>query len=223
MRTIAYIDGYNLFYGLIKHSNYKWLDLYTLFSREILKPQSPQSHLNLVKYFTAPIKPKFASRGQKALEDQLQYHRALESSYTGNIQIFNGYYSAEKATPMSYIDPPDKTQRVMAWKLEEKQTDVSMAVELYRDVAKGQADQVVVCTSDTDIAPVISAIKEDFPEVKVGCIFPRFNSRGRPAPKTLTDLADWTRHYINEQELARSQLPEKVPTKKKPIFKPEDW
>jgi hypothetical protein len=31
METIVYIDGYNLFYGCLKHTKDKWLDLHTLF------------------------------------------------------------------------------------------------------------------------------------------------------------------------------------------------
>ena len=27
MRTIVYIDGFNLYYGLLRHSPHKWLDL----------------------------------------------------------------------------------------------------------------------------------------------------------------------------------------------------
>lgn len=32
MRTIVYIDGYNLFYSLLTKTSFKWLDLNRLFS-----------------------------------------------------------------------------------------------------------------------------------------------------------------------------------------------
>jgi hypothetical protein len=36
MRTIVYVDGYNLYYGLLRKSAYKWLDLYSLFQNHVL-------------------------------------------------------------------------------------------------------------------------------------------------------------------------------------------
>ena len=34
-KTIVYIDGYNLYYGLLKGTSYKWLDLFA-FARRLL-------------------------------------------------------------------------------------------------------------------------------------------------------------------------------------------
>ena len=83
MRTIVYVDGYNLFYSLLKNSNYKWLDLYSLFQKQILHTQDPNTDLICIKYYTANIKAKFASHGALASEAQQRYHRALESPHTG--------------------------------------------------------------------------------------------------------------------------------------------
>jgi len=33
LRTRAYIDGYNLYYGCLKHTAHKWLDLHALIER----------------------------------------------------------------------------------------------------------------------------------------------------------------------------------------------
>ena len=32
MRTYVYVDGFNLYYGALKGSHYKWLDLKALFT-----------------------------------------------------------------------------------------------------------------------------------------------------------------------------------------------
>ena len=45
MKTIIYVDGYNLFYGCLKHSRDKWLDIHKLFFEQILIPQTPQARL----------------------------------------------------------------------------------------------------------------------------------------------------------------------------------
>jgi len=33
IRSIVYIDGFNLYYGALRNTDYKWLDLQTLFQR----------------------------------------------------------------------------------------------------------------------------------------------------------------------------------------------
>ena len=63
MDTIVYIDGYNLYYGRLRHTSYKWLDPFRLF-QAILKVQDPSSNIIKIKYFTAPVKAKFSSHGQ---------------------------------------------------------------------------------------------------------------------------------------------------------------
>ena len=48
-RTIVYIDGYNLYYGLLKGTKSKWLDLMT-FVKALLRSDH---EIVAVKYFTA--------------------------------------------------------------------------------------------------------------------------------------------------------------------------
>ncbi len=113
MKTIAYIDGYNFYYGLLNNNcGYKWLDIYKLFAEKILKPQNPSNNLLLVKFYTADIQARFASRGDDTLRAQQTYHRALESPYTELVEIIKGTYTATKDTPMRYRQPPDKADRV---------------------------------------------------------------------------------------------------------------
>ena len=54
MKTIVYVDGYNLFYSLLTKSAYKWLDLHTLFDKHLVRTIVPESEIALIKYFTAP-------------------------------------------------------------------------------------------------------------------------------------------------------------------------
>lgn len=225
MKTIVYIDGYNLFYGCLKHSKDKWLDLYKLFFQRILHAQSPSCQPVSLKFFTADIRAKIASNGQAAQHAQQAYHRALMQLYPDYVRIIKGYYALEKACLPIYQQPPNKTARVDVWKLEEKQTDVNIALEAYRDTAKGLVQQLVFVSNDTDLAPALAAIREDFADqVKIGVVLPiRKSTHGRPGNEQLSQYADWTRRYITDEELADCQLPVKIPTQKKPIIKPEYW
>jgi len=51
MRTYIYVDGFNLYYGALKGTPYKWLDLLTLFGL-VLKPHH---EILSIKYFTALV------------------------------------------------------------------------------------------------------------------------------------------------------------------------
>ena len=229
MKTICYVDGYNLFYGCLKHSRDKWLDLYKLLYQQIIHPQNPASELVAIKFFTADIRAKIATQGQRAQIAQQAYHRALEQCYPDQIKIIKGYYDLRKANLLAYKEPPDKQQRVEVWKLEEKQTDVNIALQAYRDAIKGEAEQIVFVSNDSDLAPAVAAIREDMGDrVKIGVILPirkpdNPDEQKRPGNASLSEFADWTRSYITPAELSASHLPAKIPTKKKPIEKPDYW
>ncbi|MCP4261233.1 MAG: NYN domain-containing protein [Ketobacter sp.] len=224
MKTIVYVDGYNLYFSRLKHTPYKWLDLFTLFQRHILHPQNPASELLCVKYYTADIKAKFATHGEAASHAQQRYHRALLSPLTPPVEITKGYYSPTRATPLRYRSPPDKSDKVEAWKLEEKQTDVNLALDIYRDALRHEATQLVICTNDTDIVPALKRVREDMPAVTIGVVFPHHpTDEHRKPAKDLKDQAHWVRHHINDTELAQAQFPNRVPTLKKPVDKPAHW
>ena len=40
MRTVVYVDGYNLYYGLLRKTTLKWLDLFALFRDHVLDPEA---------------------------------------------------------------------------------------------------------------------------------------------------------------------------------------
>ena len=232
MQTICYADGYNLYYGCLKHSNDKWLDLCKLLHHHIIRVQNPASELVSIKFFTADIRARIATHGQHAQIAQQNYHRALERCYPGQIEIIKGYYDLRKANLLAYREPPDKQERVEVWKLEEKQTDVNIAIHAYRDVMMGRAEQIVFVSNDSDLEPALSAIRQDKGgSVTIGVILPirkpddfdARQTRQRPRSESLSRHADWTRTHITSAELAASHLPLMVPTKKKPIRKPDYW
>lgn len=48
MKTIVYVDGFNLYYGCLKGTAHKWLDLAQL-CRHVL----PRNEVTRIKYFRA--------------------------------------------------------------------------------------------------------------------------------------------------------------------------
>lgn len=230
LKTSIYIDGYNLYYGRLRGTQFKWLDVVALFS-QITRSIEPHSEIISVKFFTAPALPKFSRHGKESMRAQNDYHRALEAKYPDKFEKILGSHVYEKdETKMPvYIEGNlfDKDNTVRVWRLVEKKTDVNLALSMYRDASTRALDQVVLITNDTDTEPAISALMEDFPTLKIGMIIPRgpqiSGKKGRPASSSLINLAHWSRSYINDEELISAQLPEQVPTKKKPAKKPIHW
>ena len=231
-RTRVYIDGYNLYYGCLKGTNLKWLDLLTLFENHIL----PSISLNgaplkfvleptAVKFFTAEILDK-AAKATDSIRCQEQYHSALRKHHPARVEIITGYYSLTEAR-MRVIDQKDKKKwprdcsDVEVWKIEEKQTDVNIAIHALRDALLGQVDHVVIVTNDTDIAPALEMIRSNS-NVMVGLVIP--TTGGQRSPNVdLSKHAHWVRTGITTLELQAAQLPRVVKHSKRPAVKPTSW
>ena len=100
MKTICYVDGFNLYYGCLKQTSFKWLDL-DLLLRSLLIEQNPQTELIQVKYFTADIKAQLASYGVAAHQAQQDYQRALALRMGSRLKIVKGFHSLTKSSMLS--------------------------------------------------------------------------------------------------------------------------
>ncbi len=52
LRTIVYIDGFNFYYGVLKNTPYKWLDLERFYT--LLRPHD---RIQTIKFFTSLVHP----------------------------------------------------------------------------------------------------------------------------------------------------------------------
>lgn len=220
MRTIAYVDGYNLYYSRLRGTPFKWLDLHALL-QSILHIQDPAMELVQVRYFTAPVISRLASHGPASVEAQHAYLRALQ--FRG-IEVTLGRHQLEPGLAPRYQSglPASRQDTVPVWYLDEKETDVRLALTMYRDARRSTMDQAVLVSSDTDMVPVLEALRADF-ALPLGLILPRRPGGGRPAAVSLMQRVDWTRTVILDSELANAQLPPRVPTRRKPADKPGYW
>lgn len=222
MKTKVYIDGYNLYYGRLKNTPYKWLDIAKLFTH-IVRVQSPESELLAIDYFTAPCLGRF-SRHPKAVQIQQSYLRALAQDPILN--IVNGFHTAERAHLPAYdllTKKLDLDCKQWVWRVEEKQTDVNIVLGLVLDAVDQTYEQLVVVSNDSDLEPALKAIRDRGLSLTIGAVVPAQPGKKRPPSAGLMRYADWTRHHILDAELAEAQLPDKIPTRKKPIIKPNHW
>lgn len=136
MRTLVYIDGYNLYYGRLQGSPYKWLDVGRL-AQEICGENAPASRIERVCYFTSPVIARLATHGVASVEAQNAYLRALMAR---NVDVILGRHQLENGYAPRYIEgsAPVRRDRAAIWVLAEKETDTRIALTVYRDVLHRQ-------------------------------------------------------------------------------------
>lgn len=230
-KTAVYIDGYNLYYGRLRGTAFKWLDIVKFFE-SLLEQRDQNETLAKVVFFTAPALANFATHGSDSVEAQSAYHRALKAVHGERIEIVCGNHSYDKSGALlpAFVEgqPYDRMNRVRVWKLEEKKTDVNLAIRMYRDAAKEAYGRMILVSNDSDAEPVLAAIREDFDSIMIGVIAPvRPPIPGmdmhRRLSGSLAKFAHWNIAHLPDDLLLDAQLPPTIPTKKKPIRKPRHW
>lgn len=88
LKTNIYIDGFNLYFGCLRRSPFRWLNVHKLCS--LLLTQNNQ--INRIKYFTAPVSAR-PEDPQQPMRQQM-YFRALKT--IPNLEIICGQFKTRK-------------------------------------------------------------------------------------------------------------------------------
>ena len=145
-RVIAYIDGFNLYFGLLEARlrTSRWLDLRGVCT-SLLKPGQ---RLELVRYFTTSIRDDpDAARRQATFIDALRA--------TGGIEIDFGIFLSKSVTCRNCHHEWRKN--------EEKRTDVNIAVRILNDAYDNRFDMAMIISGDSDLVPIVESVRERFP------------------------------------------------------------
>lgn len=125
MRTFVYVDGFNLYYGALKGTPWKWLDLVALFERVL----QPHHRILRVKYFTARVSGTSSDPSKPQRQDI--YLQALQR-YRPEVEVYFGHFLRHRVRAL--LAQPLGTQRTIeVIKTEEKGSDVNLAVHLLND------------------------------------------------------------------------------------------
>jgi len=190
VRVIAYIDGFNLYFGL-RESGYKkyyWLNVRSLAEGLLMFNQE----LVFTKYFTSRI-----TDDPDKEKRQTTYIEALET--LRDLNDFEIYYGHYRKDP--YQCPHCKCIYNVP---HEKMTDVSIATEMLLDASNDCFDKALLISADSDLVPPIKAIRNKYSEKGIVVAFPpaRYST-------DLESVASASLH-INRAKLAQSRFPDKV-------------
>ena len=138
MRTVVYVDGYNLYYGLLRKTAFKWLDLFALFRDHVL---DSKAELIQVRYYTAPVLGRMCDSPESP-QRQRRYLQALRKMYPAQIVIIEGKIIA--TTPFQRLFKPiaeaPHLDRVQVIDFNEKKTDVNLAADVITGAWTGAYD-----------------------------------------------------------------------------------
>lgn len=210
-RAIVYVDGFNLYYGALKGTPYRWLDLAELCSRML-----PQDEVVGIKYFTALVKDR---PGQLGLASRQQaYIRALET--IPHLTVHLGHFLTRPVT-RALVKPPKRGAKFCeVWQTEEKGSDVNLASHLLIDGFRARYDLAVVISNDSDLKEPVRFVREEL-NAPVGVLNPHRNRSWALSPRKLPHGSFFK--PIRRGVLADSQFPAKLKDQKGTIRKPKRW
>ena len=218
MRTAIYVDGFNLYYGSLRKTQYKWLDLPCLFDRLL-----PGRNIAYIRYFTARVTPRPHDKQAPVRQDA--YLHVVRSM--PNVTLHEGHFVDRETLlpqfPFAYrnaVYPTDPPQNVQVMRSEEKKTDVNIATWLLVDGYEDMFDEAILVSNDSDLVlPIEMAITKLGKQV--GIINPQ--KRGKVS-RHLEKVAPVLLREINKSAMRACQLPDPVilPNGRK-VYKPASW
>jgi uncharacterized LabA/DUF88 family protein len=189
-RVVAYVDGFNLYFGLKadRGRKYLWLDLQVLVERLLRADQE----LRVVRYFTARVRDD-----RDAEKRQSIYLDALES-YCPKVRRVERRFQ-ELARSCRFCG-----YRWIGY--EEKETDVNIAVTLVEDAVRDSYDTAFLISGDSDLRPAVAAVKRLRPEKRIVAVFPPHRS----SVGLIAAVDAYIR--IGPDKVRNAQLPPKIVT-----------
>jgi hypothetical protein len=204
MKAIVYVDGFNLYYGALKGTPYKWLNLDKL-CRLLL----PRNQIVAIKYFTAQVSARPHDPGQPTR--QQAYLRALQT--IPHLEIIYGHFLAHEVY-MPLVSNP--SQQVKVIKTEEKGSDVNLATHLVNDGHRGRYETAVLITNDSDLLESLKIVRYEL-KLPVGVINPQ-----KKASRVLAQHASFMKK-IRTGVLRASQFSSPLKDAKGAFHKPGTW
>ncbi len=208
MRANVYVDGFNLYYGCLRKTPYRWLDLSKLCN--FLLPKS--ATLNEIKCFTALV----SARPHNPQQDirQQTYIRALQT--IPNLSVILGQFLSHPIRMHLAHPPATGSQSVEVIKTEEKGSDVNLATEILIDGFLKRYDMAILVSNDSDLFAPINAVSNIL-KIPVG-IFNPYPKSSRVLQRAASFIKP-----IRTGVLAASQFPPTLTDANGTFIKPNTW
>ena len=206
MITNVYIDGFNVYYGCLKETPYRWLNLGALCERLF-----PHDDIHRIRYFTARVSGRSDPRSPQR---QQAYLRALQT--LPNLTVHYGHFLTHP-TRMPLANPrPGGAYTVSVIKTEEKGSDVNLASHLLLDAFRNDFETAVVMSNDSDLKEPIAMVQREL-SLSVGVVNPH-----PPERRSRAFQPDFFKQ-IREKDLQMCQFAPTLRDTHGTIRKPAGW
>jgi uncharacterized LabA/DUF88 family protein len=206
-RTVIYIDAFNLYFGALKGTPFRWLNI-----EKLCKVLLPNNDIYKIKYYTALVKPRKKDPNQPIR--QQTYLRALKT--IPNVTIIYGHFLSHEVEMPLAESIEENLRYVKVIKTEEKGSDVNIATHLIDDAYQNEYDTAVIISNDSDLLEPIRIVTE-----RLGKIVGILNPHKYPS-RVLLRYAHFYKS-IRKGVLAICQFPETMKDKVGIFTKPESW
>jgi uncharacterized LabA/DUF88 family protein len=207
IRTNVYIDGFNFYYGALRNTPHRWVNL-----RRMCELLLPKNTVAEIKYFTALVSAR-PNDPDQPVRQQL-YLRALRT--VPGVSVHLGHFLSHEVTMPLAVAPGQRQTYVRVIKTEEKGSDVNLATHLLHDAHMGRFDVAVVVSNDSDLLEPIRIVRSQLGK-KVGILNPHPN----PSRALLPHL-DFIKQ-IRAGVLRASQFPTAMTDATGTFTKPHRW
>ncbi|MCY3957248.1 MAG: NYN domain-containing protein [Chloroflexi bacterium] len=210
-----YIDGLNLYYGALRKTPHRWLNIHELCRRI----GSPGDQINRIRYFTSDVKN--TGRDGRQRERQLIYLRALDT-IGGVVGVHKGRFVRRKqqmelVAPIVEEGSAEPTESVLVYRTEEKGSDVNLATYLMLDAARRAFQSAYVVSNDTDLVEPIRLVRSEFGR-PVHVIRPKIGSFTHRMNRATTTYSE-----LDHSLLPQCQFPEQLVDGHGCFHRPRDW
>lgn len=211
-KLIAFIDGFNLYYGLLRDAHQqKWLDL-----NKMMRMLHPHYDVVQVKYFTAEV-DALDDPGRQ--ERQHVYWRALEEKgvkiILGKLETRAKDCGAKQCTFAGF--------RKFSVPIE-KRTDVNLAIHIITDARVMRPDAISIVSADTDLMPAMEMVAQNWPCQRLVFIPCTAKVMGFRRVDQF-ELIRWEAKRLKEEVIADARFDDSVqcPSRGEPICCPRKW
>jgi len=216
MKLSVYVDAFNLYYGSLFGTAYKWLNLL-----DFVQASFPGHQINRIRYFTARVKARPHDPEQPMRQET--YFRALRT--LPNLTIHQGHYLEKPVRMPLFPVPASGAQIVQVLKSEEKGSDVNIATYLLVDGFENEYEGAVVVSNDSDLAEPIRLVRTKLRR-RIFVLHPC--SRGSRSPSIELRKAVGLRSgapalVVNPALLAAHQFPPTLTDATGVFHKPAKW
>lgn len=204
-KVSVYVDGFNFYYGALKSTPYRWVNVAAL-----CRAMLPGDQIGAIRYFTARVSARRGDPGKPIRQEM--FLRALRT-LPGLTIHYGQFRTRSTQLPLTNQVP---VQLVYVDRTEEKGSDVNLGSYLLLDGFQKRYETAVLITNDSDLETAVRMVRKDL-GLAIGILNPHSTHSS-----CLRQWANFTKR-IRQSDVASAQFATTLTDAKGTFSKPPTW